>query len=291
MAETLKMLSAAYRKSGRAMEGMLFHPFHLSRWLKLGFLSFLEQLPLAGIIIFSNLGVLVPHLHLVQKHARMLPSLLFVLPLLTLFGLCFQLLFFYLSSRAAFAYLQMPLRMEDSVWNALLPFARAGAGYFLWRVAFWMLGSLSFTLLLGIPMLFLSSSRPAVAWAGSGVLGLTALVFFLVLGFIALLTRDFVVPLMWARGLPLLKAWDALLGHLSRHPLRFILFYLARLALGLLVVLGLLTMGFLTCCLLFIVVLIPGIGQAVLQPVFLFFRFFPLAFLEELDPGTRYFPE
>lgn len=290
MAETLKVLSTAYRKSGRAMEGVLFRPFRLSRWLKLGFLTLLEQLPLAGIIIFSYLGVLVPHLHLLQEHAVLLPSLLFILPLLTLFGLFFQLLFFYLSSRAAFAYLQMPLKMDDSVWNSMLPFARAGAGYFLWRMAFWILGSLSSVLLLGVPMIFLSSAWSTIAWTGGGTLGLIALAFFLVLGFIALLTRDFVVPLMWAHGLPVLKAWDALLGLLGRNPLHFVLFYLVRLAVGLLVVLGLLTMGFLSCCLFFVVILIPGIGQAVLQPVFLFFRFFPLAILEELDPGARFLP-
>jgi len=290
MADTFKVLSVAYRKSGRLMESTLFRPFSLSRWLKLGFLSLLEQLPLAGIIFFSNLGVLVPHMRLVQEHAVLLPSLIFLLPILTLFGLCFQLLFFYLSSRAAFAYLQMPLRGEYSVWNALLPFGRPGASYFFWQAGFWILGSLSCALLLGIPMLFLSSSWSVVAWAGSGALGLFAMVFLLVLGFIALLTRDFVVPLMWANGLTVLKGWDALLGLLGRHPLHFVLFYLARLAIGLLATLGLLTMGFFTCCLFFLVILIPGIGQAVLQPVFLFFRFFPLAVLEELEPELRFFP-
>lgn len=270
------------------MEGLLFKPLLPSRWLKLGLLSLLEQLPFCALILFSNLVVLVPHLHLLQRHTILLPSLLFFLPLLTLFGLCFQIPFLYAGSRAAFAYLHMPLNREFSVWKAWAPYGRLGVHYFLWRTAFGILGLLSGALLLGIPAFILSTAEPDFAWTGSGVMTPIALAFLLVIGFFALLTRDFVVPLMWARGLSVLGAWDLLLELWSRHALDFVLFYLARLVIGLLVALGLMTMGFFTCCLFFIVLLIPGIGQAVLQPVFLFFRLFPLAFLEEMDPDMKF---
>jgi len=290
MPDRLKKLASAYRRSGRAMEGLLFKPFVFSRWLKLGLLSLMEQLPFAGLILFSNLAVLIPYLHLLREHTAMLPSLLFVLPLFTLLGLCFQIPFLYASSRAAFAYLQMPLKGESSLWNALAPYARPGFWYFVWRAGFWTLGLLSGALLLGIPAFILSSAEPVFAWTGSGVVGLIASVFLFVFGFFALLTRDFVLPLMWARGLGVLGAWDYLLGLWSRHAVEFVLFYLMRLAVGLLVTLGIVTMGFFTCCLFFAVLMIPGIGQAVLQPVFLFFRLFPLAFLEELDPELKLLP-
>lgn len=266
------------------MQAALFQPFDASRWLKLGFATFLVQLSGAGLIFFSSAAVLPGGLAAWREHAALLPLLLFSIPVVLLLGGSLYLLCLYFGSRASFMTLHMLLRRDYSIANSFRPYARQAASYFFWNTGLFLTGTASSFFLLGIPAWLLADGWPGVAWMGIPVLALAGAAFLLAVGFVQTLASDFVVPLMWRHNLHILQAWVQLLPLLARRLPSFLLYYLAKLAIGLLAVIGLAAMGFFTCCLFFPLALLPVLGQAVLQPVFVFFRLFPLAFLEALAP-------
>jgi hypothetical protein len=266
------------------MQATLFQPFDASRWLKLGFATFLAHLSAAGLVFFSSAAILPRGLTAWREHATLLPLLLFSIPVALLLGGSLYLICLYLGSRAAFMTLHMLLRRDYSMANAFRPYGRQAASFFFWNTGLFLTGMASSFFLLGIPAWLLADGWPGVAWMGVPVLALAGAVFLLALGFVQTLASDFVAPLMWRHDLDILQAWARLLPLLVRRLPSFLLFYLAKLAIGLLVALGLAAMGFFTCCLFYPLALLPVLGQAILQPVFVFFRFFPLAYLEALDP-------
>jgi hypothetical protein len=282
---TLPALVAAYRRAGRGMQAALFRPFDAARWLKLGFATFLAQFALAGLVFFSSAAVLPRGLSAWRDHAALLPLLLFSIPVALLLGAALYLLCLYLGSRAAFMTLHMLLKGDYSVSRAFAPYNRQAASYFLWNASLFLLGAASSFFLLGIPAWFLADGWPGAAWMGVPLLAGAGLLFLLALGFVRTLASDFLAPLMWRHDLNILQAWARFLPLLLRRLPAFALFYLAKLAVGLLVLVGVAAMGFFTCCLFFPLALLPVLGQALLQPVYVFFRLFSIAFLEALAPG------
>ncbi len=287
---TFPPLVAAYRRAGRGMQSVLFRPFDAVRWLKLGFASFLSLLPSAGLVFFASAAVLPGGLAGWREHPALAPLLLFSLPVVLLLGLVIQLLFLYAGSRASFMTLHMLLAGDFSVAGSLGPYGRRAFSLFTGRAGLFLLGAASLFFLLVIPAWMMADAWPGTAWMGVPLLVLTGTVFLLALGFIETIVSDFLAPLMWRRDLTLSQAWARFLPLFAARLPSFAAFYLAKLALGLAVALCLAAMGFFTCCLFFLLALLPVLGQALLQPVFVFFRLFSLAFLEAVDPGEGLLP-
>ena len=266
------------------MQRTLFQPFDASRWLKLGFATFLGQIGAAGLIFFSSAAVLPRGIAAWRDHGVFLPFLLFSLPVVILFGTTLYLLCLYLGSRASFMTLHMLLRRDYSMANAFSPYARQAASYFFWKAGLFFAGMASSLFLLGVPAWMLAGGWPGLAWMGLPLVALIGGAFLAALGFIQTLASDCLVPLMWRHDLNILQAWVRFLPHLIRRLPAFLCYYLVKLALLLLAGLGIAAMGFFTCCLFFPLAFLPVLGQAILQPVFVFFRLFSLAFLDAIIP-------
>lgn len=266
------------------MQGTLFKPLEPSQWLKLGFCTFLGQLALAGLVLLSSAAFLPGGLTASREHPFLLPLLLFAVPAVLLVGAFFHLLCLYAGSRAAFMTLHMLLKRDFSVAGSFRPYGRQAVSLFLWKGGLFLASAASAFFIIGIPAWLLAEGWPGVAWMGMPILTLSILLFLLALGFVQTLATDFLAPLMWRHDLNILQAWKRFLPLIAGRLPSFLLFYLARTALGALVFLGFTAMGFFTCCLIFPLALLPVLGQALLQPVFVFFRFFSLAFFEAMDP-------
>jgi len=110
-------------------------------------------------------------------------------------------------------------------------------------------------------------------WRGIGVFGAVMLGLLGVgLGIAATLvnfwTDQFVVPIMYKRGLTILDGWRTFLPLLQKEIAALFLYALFYLALAVGVGLAVLTAGLVTCCVGWLVLAIPYIGTVIMLPVY-----------------------
>ena len=134
----------------------------------------------------------------------------------------------------------------------------------------------------------LGQGLPALLLVG---LGLTFLLLLIVIGYISLFLNDFVVPIMAKERIPAVAAWRRFLPLLGRHPFQFILYGIIIFVLYILFVIAVLVAGVVTCCIGWLLLVIPYIGTVVTLPVWYTFRGFSLEFLAQFGPEYRLFPE
>jgi hypothetical protein len=120
--------------------------------------------------------------------------------------------------------------------------------------------------LMGVILLFL-------AWA-------------LIAGYIMLCLDSFVVPLMYKHNLPCMEAWERFLPHLKEQFVYFLVYGLMVLAIHLLIGFCIIFIGCVTCCVGFVILMIPYISSVILLPVSYFFRCFSLEFLRQFGPES-----
>ena len=117
------------------------------------------------------------------------------------------------------------------------------------------------------------------------------LTFILITGYISLFLNDFVVPIMYKYNLTAIKAWSRFLPLFTRHFLYFVLYGIIIFLLIILVVICVILFGLLTCCLGFLLLIIPYIGSVVTLPISYTYRAFSLEFLEQFGPEYTFFPK
>jgi hypothetical protein len=120
------------------------------------------------------------------------------------------------------------------------------------------------------------------------VLGLIAI--FLLVGFISLLLRDFVVPIMYKERITVLKAIRKFFPLLLSELLYFLGYAVFKFFVVLVVVIGVIVVGLATCCVGFLLFAIPYINAVVLLPVSYTLRAFSVEFLEQFGPEYHIFP-
>jgi len=120
------------------------------------------------------------------------------------------------------------------------------------------------------------------------LLGLIAI--FLLSGFISLLLRDFVVPIMYRYRITTLKAVGKFFTLLMSRLLYFVGYALFTFVILLVVVIAIVIVGFATCCVGFLLFALPYISAVVLLPVSYTLRAFSVEFLEQFGPEYHIFP-
>jgi len=280
---------------------ILFEPFRLSKWLRLGFCAFLlgslQPFSFGGGSSTNDSGFssgegadrFEAAIAWIQNHLPLVLSVGVAL-LLLLVGL--GLLVTWLSSRGHFMLLDGVMHNRGAIEAPWREFRREANSLFRFRFLFGggsllvLLLLLGMLVLIGTPLIRSASSTPGLV-----VLGLVAVlllvVWIVVVGGISLLLADFVVPVMALRRIPVLPAWRLVVTNLVKpHPGSIALYVLARLLLNsvLTTLAGVVTI--LSCCL----ALVPYIGSVILLPLMVFQISYPLAFLEQLGPQYRFFP-
>lgn len=290
----IQPVSEAIRRTSR----ILFEPFVLSKWLRLGFCSFL----MGGLSVsgwgggrpggdFGTGGrdiqadVVLSWLQANLAIALTVTSLALVL----LVGLA--LLLTWLSSRGRFMLLDGVVRNRGAIKAPWQEYRREANSLFRFRFVFGLVSLLLLVLILAAGLVVLlpeGLGRPLPI--PLGVLSILALALFawvVMTVLISVLLIDFVVPVMYRDRLPVLAAWRRVIeGLLRPHSGSVALYLVARFLLQALIGVLALMAVLLTCCL----ASLPYLGSVILLPLSIFEITYPLAFLAQLGPDWQLLP-
>ncbi len=111
-----------------------------------------------------------------------------------------------------------------------------------------------------------------------------------VVGCITLFLKDFVAPLMCKNDVPATRGWGLFLDLFGRHPFSFIGYGLFVFVLIISFVIAVIVAGLVTCCIGWLLLVIPYIGTVVTLPFWYALRAFSLEFLAQFGPDYVLFP-
>ena len=278
---------------------VLFQPFDLGKWMRLGFCAFLMGLAQGGGGggSFPGPGGGGPGGgqdgdRVAEFFREYLVIIVVVAIVVVLVFIAIGLALTWLGSRGQFMFLDGVVHNRAEVAAPWREYRREANSLFLFRVC------------LGIAVLLLIAAIAGVctliAWpdiqsrdfgsnaAVATVLGiglLFAFVFSILL--ISLFLTDFVVPIMYLRRIPVIAAWDAfyvemLVGNKWLFARYVLMKFLISWVVGFLAIAAMC----LTCCL----AMIPYVGSVILLPLTVFGQAYPLYFIEQFGPEWRVFP-
>ncbi len=285
------------------MVRMLFRPFDLTTWLVLGFSAWLANL--AGSGSGGSVGNFDSDLRrnrfegdafaeslrdgweYVLNHSWLLSLIVggFV------FFVVLIVLVTWISSRGKFIFLDNVVRRRHEITEPWKRFRRLGDSLFWFRLLLGLV-QLSVGLVIGwgAILLFLTGfgafGRPEGAVLGVLIaLWVMVLLLYIVISIaIAFFLDAFVVPIMYRFELTTMEAWKYFLPLFSRHGGSFILCALFVLGLAIAVMLGVVLVGFMTCCIGFVLLAIPYVGTVILLPIAVTYRAFTVQWLGQLHP-------
>jgi hypothetical protein len=295
-----------FSRAFKRMKIILFKPFNLSKWFLLGFTAFL-----AG--FFGSPGGIGGGSNFKQKQGNLDFGDFFDLPgkavdwlsghpfwmAVIIAGIVIVIVvavvLTWLSSRGMFMFLDNVVHNRSLIEKPWRDFKTQGDSLFLWRVAF---GIICFIISIGfIVAAFLVARNIYHNGDGLGshlmlMLGFIfiGLLLLLVMSFISLFLKDFIVPIIYKTSVTVNDAWRKFLALFGQHAGHFILYGFFKVGLLILVVIGVLIGGLLTCCCGFILLIIPYIGSVLMLPVSVTFRALSLEFLEQFGDEYKVFP-
>ncbi len=214
-------------------------------------------------------------------------------------GICVVLvlivLFAWLSSRGKFMFLDNVIHDRALVMNPWREFRIQGNSLFTWFLIY------IFTVLTVLILylvncynylydLYVNNLDGKILLFPAIWIILGFLVLMVVSSFINLLLSDFIVPLMSRYRLSTSDAWHMFLPLLYSHFGYFLGYAIMVLFIYILVVIGIIVAGLFTCCLGFLLLVIPYISSVVLLPVSYTMRAFSVEFLEQFGPDYQIFP-
>jgi len=138
-------------------------------------------------------------------------------------------------------------------------------------------------ILLIVPMVTQGAATVAGVLGAVGLAGL-ALLLWPAWWVVARLTRDFVVPIQFARGLGCIDAWRILLALVSSNIANFVIYFLFQLALGAAISIAVFAIVIVTCCIAGCLLAIPYLGTVLFLPVLVFQRSYSLYYLAQFGP-------
>lgn len=296
------------------MKAILFRPFNLQKWIAIGFCAWLANLAGGGGGFNFNTGGGWPGSS--QETTKQLSShdiqqwiekvriaILAHLTLIELGVVAFFLIVIvvwvvlsWLRARGQFMFLNcVALNCTD----VQVPWRKYGKeAHSLWL---FLLALGGVALVLTLPFLG-AGAMMALGWVKTGrtpgagsILGLMGggmlwgLVM-LVVGVVPVLTKNFVVPIQYLRGVKCMEAWKIFHGILRAHAGSFILFVLFNIVLGMGA--GMVVMIFVICTIFIgaILLAIPFVGTVLMLPILTFFRAYSLYFLAQFGPDFNVFP-
>lgn len=279
---------------------ILFEPFQLHKWLRLGFCAFLmgPTLPIAPFgggdaTIDSSSGsgqgttdTFTPWL---QEN---LATILVVGAIAAAVVFSLAVLLTWLSSRARFMLLDGVVQNRGALGVPWREYRREGNSLFRFRFLLGLISTLALTMIVGMVLLINRGDwREGVfsvrALAVMVVASFLFVAWLLLMQLITMLLMDFVVPVMYVHRLPVLPAGKRVIKTLLReHPGSLVLYLLARFLLNSVLATLSMLLIVLTC----FIGAIPYIGSVILLPLTIFQITYPLAFLEQLGPEWRILP-
>jgi len=286
---------------------ILFRPFDLGKWFTIGFTAFLADLMNGpgG----SGSGARADQSRWSHHQfgeffrfperawdwllAHPLWSSLIVAGILILIIL--TVLFTWLSSRGKFMFLDNVVHNRAEVVMPWKEYRREADSLFLWRLIY---GFIVFGLIMTVlVMAFLSFSAlyfddaPRELYFSKGIgIGLLLFLLIIILSYIDLFLTGFVVPVMYKKRVGVMRGWGIFLSLFSRQLGYFIVFGLIMLLMIILAVMAVIVFGLGTCCIGFLLLIIPYLNAVVLLPLSVLFRSYSLEFLKQFGEEYDVFP-
>jgi hypothetical protein len=292
-------LSRAYER----MKRTLFNPMDPRKWFVLGFAAFL-----AGLTDTKFNGGFLSNWNEERKPADLFnfpqniwewlqqhPGWIIAIAVILFLAIVLGVLLTWVSARGKFIFLDNIVQNRALIAAPWREYSSEANSFFLWNLLFGVISAV-----IGLPYLvycFISlrssydASQDIKTLIGPIILfALGLLLLVCLFGFIFLMLKDFVVPIMYRDRIRTGPAIEKLLPLLSSGLLYFIgyAFFLCILALGV----GILVLFACcaTCCIGFILLAIPYIGAVILLPVSYTLRSFSVEFLEQFGPEYQVFP-
>lgn len=285
------------------MKTALFKPFNLNKWFALGFCAFLADLieghggsnnPEAR---FGD-GDFSDFIHAPSRAWNWMmdnPGWLAFIVVAVFFLIALIVLLTWLSSRGVFMFMDNVVHDRYQIVAPWKEYGRQANSLFLWRLGY---GIICFFLIVLFLAIFFSMGAEMYDQSYSRRIPINFLItmgfFFLVmvmtLSFISLLLKDFVAPVMYKHKLSSTQAWGRFLNIFKQYPLHFIGYGFLILFMTIIVVICVILGGLFTCCIGFLLLIIPYIGSVVMLPISYTFRGFSLEFLSQFGPDFDVFP-
>jgi hypothetical protein len=297
---SVSYLGPLQRAIARA-RSILFTPFRLETWLVLGFAAFLSEWLSGGWGHASwerklGRGHFPGGLSSGSQLHDLLPALVWgpLLAGLILLALAGGILLLWLGSRGKFVFLDDVAHGRAAIVEPWNRFAPLGNSLFLWKLGFWVLsglviGGVVFATL-GAGLLAWLRFREPLIVAPPVFVGLaSAGLFALGAAFVGLMLDDFVVPLMYRHGVRASEAWRRFLPLLRERLGQFVLYALFVLVLLAVVAAAVMAVGFATCCVGFLLLMMPYVSQVVLLPLHVAYRGLGPEFLAQFGPEFQVF--
>jgi len=294
----MEPLSRAWNR----MKIALFRPFDIHKWFVIGFNAFL-----AGLMDATNGsggsrggkgGSFGEFIHFPRTAWAWLmdnPGWAIAILFLAVLAIVIGVVLTWASSRGVFMFLDSVVRDRVEIAKPWREYQREGNSLFVWRLVFGFIcvavfaGLVAYFFIQGAALYDAGFSRtvPIVLIVG---LGLLALLILLVCGYITLFLKDFVAALMYKNRISAVQAWKLFLGLLGKYPFHFLGYGILVFLLMLVFVFVVIVAGLITCCIGWLLLVIPYIGTVVTLPVWYTFRAFSLEFLAQFGPEYDVFP-
>jgi hypothetical protein len=288
------------------MKKDLFKPFNLQKWFVIGFTAFLagfSEIRSSGFpnsAFRKNANFSIEGLfdfprrawEWLSRHPQW--TIVICIGIFVLFVI--GILMTWLSSRGKFMLLDNVVHGRACVKAPWHEYRREGNSYFVWSFG---LGILMLAIVLTyISYCFLSlqaifeKTGSAQALLIPAILaGLGLFVISIIGNFFSVLLRDFIVPIMYRDRITTLEAILKFSGIFSSDFISFIGYGLFLLGLWAVVMMGIGIIGCGTCCIGFLILMIPYINAVILLPITYAIRSFSLEFLEQFGPDFAIFPK
>jgi len=285
------------------MTTALFKPFDIGKWFVVGFTAFL-----AGLMDWpdggndndgkwhTDMDEVINFPDAAREWMVDNPGwvTLIVFGLIALFAII--ILLTWLSSRGKFMFLENVVHNSAVVAKPWHQYKTQGNSLFVWRIIYGLICLVAF----GLVMVQCYHIVVDIYYDGFSVdehliriigMGLLVLALFVVTAYISLFLNDFVVPIMYKNNMTTTLAWNKFLSILTNHWLSFILYGLLVLVLYICVIAFVVIAGFVTCCIGFLLLIIPYISSVILLPISYTFRSFSVEFLEQFGSEFAILPK
>lgn len=310
---------APLERAWHRMVAQLFRPFDVGRWIVLGFSCWLARfiqgggggpgfnIPsgggnwstedadaagLADLADRADLTDLPRFLDRFDPADLVLPGFLGCLIVGVLLVILVLIpLLIWLGSRGQFLFLDNVVHGRAEIKRPWKEYRREGNSLFLFQLALLGIGLVSLVVVMLPGILFLiAATRDAGEPSGGAIVAavlalvLPLLAWMVVAVYVGFFLLAFVVPIMHRERLTTVAAWRLFLPLFRAEWPHFLLVGLFVLALHVFLTILTLVVGIATCCIFFIVLIIPFVGTVALLPVWVTLRAYTLEFLAQFSP-------
>jgi hypothetical protein len=285
------------------MKKALFRPFNLKKWFVVGFTAFLSALTDChgggkgerGVHGPFDMEAFMAFPQQAREWMTDNPGWMALILVGGIVAVVLVIVLTWVSSRGKFMFLDNVVHDRALVASPWYEYRVEGNSLFLWRVGF---GFATLAVFLFYGFACFASLHARYERFGDAeqlfgpvilmILGFVAIT--ILIAFIALFLSDFVVPIMYRFRIPAMRAWSVFLHLFSLYPMQFIGYGLLVLFLIIVLVVGIVIGGLLTCCIGFLILAIPYVNEVLLLPVSYTLRAFSVEFLEQFGPDYQLFP-